>query len=74
MAHCSVFLAVDENGDYGVGHDAESAMQHYADSVGDVSGPMRMVALTLDVAPPEVESVSAKIPLGATGAMKLTVG
>jgi hypothetical protein len=68
-----VTVVVDANGEYGVGRDADTARQNYADDVGglDECDGFRVLVLAVDVAPPEVVTLTGTAP--SMGAATLTV-
>jgi hypothetical protein len=63
---CEVFVIVDEDGDYSVGADQDSASEHYVDNYGgDVR---RVVRIVLEVPLPTIIELTGTVPPEGTSA------
>jgi hypothetical protein len=62
MFELDVWLAIDADGDYGVGKDQEEACQNYVNDVNDTTVPLRMVQVRLKAAGPRPVIVRGSVP------------
>ena len=46
--NCEIWLAIDTDGEYTLGHTDEEALDNYRDSIGELSGPVSLVQLIAD--------------------------
>jgi hypothetical protein len=51
---CEIYLVINEDGDYEVGPDYDTAIDAFENSHGG-SGPRRIVKLTAKITPPQIE-------------------
>ena len=68
-------VLVDENGDYGVGSDAESAAANYTESIGEIDGQVgvRRVVVKLKVPKPTAIEVAGEAAVEEEGEVGLVV-
>lgn len=59
-----VWVVIDENGDYDIGPDAETATENYGNNVGDLTSVngFRTVKVTLTVPLPVVTELTGTVP------------
>lgn len=74
MFNIDVWVAIDEQGDYGVGKDAEEALTNYRETIQDATVALRVVNLELKAAGPKTTVVRGTVPDEVEGEIALTVG
>jgi hypothetical protein len=62
MFELNLFLAVDADGDFGMGKDAEDAIQNYCDNVNGDPTPLRIIDVRLKAAGPRPVIVRGTVP------------
>lgn len=69
MAEIEVWIVVDENGDYTVGADLDSAAERYGEDVGGDNGSLgiRHVKVTLKVPLPKPIELTGEVPAPPEG-------
>jgi hypothetical protein len=73
VATVELWVCVDADGDWGHGHDEESALDNYREGIGDVAIPMRMVKLVVEIPVPVplvMTGYCADEPTDATGTIR----
>lgn len=75
MATIELWVRVDENGDFGMGTDADTADEQYGENVGSLDGlSSRLVCVKLEVELPTALELTGEAPMLGEGGKLVAVG